>query len=48
MSLIKKYLDWKDYTKVIDRLDICELEIMVKEENEARRKEIFRKMNFSG
>lgn len=44
----KKYLEWNEYKKVIDSTDWNQLTESIKEENQERRREIFRRMNFSG
>jgi hypothetical protein len=44
----KKYLEWNEYMEVIGNTDWNQLTERIKEENQDRRREIFRRMNFSG
>ena len=44
----KGYMDWEDYTKIIDRMDVDEFKTRTVEKSLEEKKEIFRRMNFSG
>lgn len=43
----KKYIEWEDYTNMIDEIDDKAFKRKVKQQNEKVRKEIFKDTNFS-
>jgi hypothetical protein len=44
----KRYLEWEEYMETIDNSDWNQVCSRIKGENQERRREIFKKMNFSG